>query len=104
MPEATVFRPFAEDALREPSKAVREDDKQALEELAKIWAKAALASSRLFGRGLISWPRCGDEAMALTRPRTHKSGSMSGSLRSDRNFPPKAGRRSCPDATQRRPV
>jgi hypothetical protein len=57
MSEASVFRLYADEALRESSKAVREDEKRALEDLACTWAKAAMASDRVFGPEPTLWPR-----------------------------------------------
>jgi hypothetical protein len=62
MSEATVFRLYADEALRESSQAVREDEKRALEDLACTWAKAAVASDRVFGPSPTSWPRGVGEA------------------------------------------
>jgi hypothetical protein len=44
-----VFRLLAEEAMRDSSKAVCEDDRRALEDLACTWARAALMSDRVFG-------------------------------------------------------
>jgi len=49
MSDASVFRQFAEEAMRSSSKAVREDDRRALEDLACTFAQAALMSDRVFG-------------------------------------------------------
>ena len=47
MSDANVFRQFAEEAMHDSSEATGQDEKQALEELACTWAKAALMSDRL---------------------------------------------------------
>ncbi len=57
MSEATVFRLYAEEAMRDSFKAKREDERQALQVLACTWATAALASDRLFGPSPTAWPR-----------------------------------------------
>ena len=60
MTEATVFRLYADEALRESSKAERAEERQALEDLALTWAKAAVASDRVFGPEptlWLRWPR-----------------------------------------------
>jgi hypothetical protein len=49
MSEASVFRLYAEEAMRASTKAEREDEKQALRDLACTWAKAAVASEKVFG-------------------------------------------------------
>jgi hypothetical protein len=67
MSEASVFRLYAEEALRASSKVSSTAEKQALEDLACTWATAALASDRVFGTALISWPRGVAEATPLTR-------------------------------------
>jgi hypothetical protein len=53
---------YADEALRESSEAVREDEKRALEALACTWAKAAVASDRVFGPNPTSGPRGVGEA------------------------------------------
>jgi hypothetical protein len=55
MSEATNFRLYADEALHESFKAVREEEKRALEDLACTWAAAALASDRIFGPTTTSW-------------------------------------------------
>jgi hypothetical protein len=40
MTEATVFRLYADEALRESSKAERAEERQALEDLALTWAES----------------------------------------------------------------
>jgi hypothetical protein len=66
MSEATVFRLYADEALRESSKAVREDERQALEDLALTWARAAVASDRVSGRPTPTlWPRAITETAPL---------------------------------------
>ena len=54
MSEGTVFRLYAEEAMRQSSKAVCEDERRALEELDVIWAQAALMSGRVFGSSFTS--------------------------------------------------
>lgn len=56
MSEATNFRLYADEALHELFKTVREEEKRALEDLACTWAKAALASDRIFGPTTTSLP------------------------------------------------
>jgi hypothetical protein len=53
MSDASVFRQLAEETMRNSFNAANEDERQALEELACIWAQAALMSDRVFGS---SWP------------------------------------------------
>jgi hypothetical protein len=48
MSEASQFRQYAEEALRWVSESTTEDDKRTLNELACIWAQAALQSERIF--------------------------------------------------------
>lgn len=67
MSEASVFRLYAEEALRASSKSASEVEKRALEELACTWATAALASDKVFATALISWPR----GVAEAKPPTH---------------------------------
>jgi hypothetical protein len=52
MSDASVFRLFAEEAMRGAANAPNEDEKRALEELSCTWAQAALMSDRVFGRGV----------------------------------------------------
>jgi hypothetical protein len=66
MSDASVFRLFAEEAMRGAANAPNEDEKRALEELSCTWAQAALMSDRVFGRGVSSWPDFG-EAVPLSR-------------------------------------
>jgi hypothetical protein len=49
MSEVSVFRLYAEEALRGASTAVNASEKRSLEELACTWAQAALISDRVFG-------------------------------------------------------
>jgi hypothetical protein len=49
MSDASVFRQLAEEAMRGSSKAVCEDERRALENLACTWAQAAFMSDRVFG-------------------------------------------------------
>ena len=67
MSDASVFRLFAEEAMRGAANAPNEDEKRALEELSCTWAQAALMSDRVFGRGFPpSWPNFG-EVVPLSR-------------------------------------
>jgi hypothetical protein len=56
MTEASVFRQYAKEAMRDSSKASSEDEKRALSELACTWAEAAMASDRVFGSSFSSSP------------------------------------------------
>jgi hypothetical protein len=49
MSDASVFRLLAEEAMRNSSKAVCEDERRALEDLAWTFAQASLMSDRVFG-------------------------------------------------------
>jgi hypothetical protein len=49
MSDTNEFRQFAKEAMHGSLEAMAQDEKQALEELACIWAKAALMSDRVFG-------------------------------------------------------
>jgi hypothetical protein len=49
MSEANLFRQFAEEAMRDASKAKNEGEKHVLEGLACVWAQAAMMSDRVFG-------------------------------------------------------
>jgi hypothetical protein len=64
MSEGSVFRLFSEEAMRESSNVVGESEKRALEELAVIWAQAALMSDRVFGLSFTSSPHPLDEAIS----------------------------------------
>jgi hypothetical protein len=64
MSEGSVFRLYAEEALRDASTAVDASEKRTLEELAVIWAQAALTSDRVFGSSFTSSPRPLDEAIS----------------------------------------
>ena len=48
MTEATEFRLYAKEALRESAKATSREEKRALSDLACVWARAAEVSERLF--------------------------------------------------------
>ena len=61
MSDASVFRLFAEEAMRNSSKAASEAEKRALEELACTWSQAALMSDRVFGSSFSASPRETDE-------------------------------------------
>ncbi|MGB6755222.1 MAG: hypothetical protein WBE71_22380 [Xanthobacteraceae bacterium] len=67
MSDASVFRLFAEEAMRGSGNAVSEDEKHALEELACTWARAALTSDRPFGRSFTSSLPDFGEAVPLSR-------------------------------------
>jgi hypothetical protein len=67
MSDASVFRQFAEEAMRSSSKAVCEDDRRALEDLACTFAQASLMSDRVFGSSFTPLPRSVDEAAARAR-------------------------------------
>ena len=64
MSQASVFRLYAEEAMRESSDAIGETEKRSLEELAAIRAQAALMSDRAFGSNFTSSPRPLDEAIS----------------------------------------
>ena len=49
MSEGKVFRLYAKEAMCDASTAVDESEKRTLEELAVIWAQAALMSDRVLG-------------------------------------------------------
>jgi|HubBroStandDraft_5_1064220.scaffolds.fasta_scaffold122633_1 hypothetical protein len=48
MSEANEFRLYAEEAMRESANAETEDERLALEDLACLWARAALVSEKVF--------------------------------------------------------
>jgi hypothetical protein len=48
MSEASQFRQYAEEALRWVSESTTEEEKRTLNELACIWAQAAVQSERIF--------------------------------------------------------
>ena len=56
MTEATEFRLYAKEAMRESSKAKSIDEMRALSDLAFTWAQAADASERLFEVPPRHWP------------------------------------------------
>ena len=56
MSEVSVFRLYAKEAMRSASTAVDESEKRTLEELAVIWAQAALMSDRVFGSSFTPSP------------------------------------------------
>jgi hypothetical protein len=64
MSDASAFRLYAEEAMRGSSNAVDEAEKQGLEELAVIWAQAALMSDRVFGS---SWSPLNEIAPSRVR-------------------------------------
>jgi hypothetical protein len=55
MTEATEFRLYAKEALRESAKATSREEKRALSDLACIWARAAEVSERLFKAPATPW-------------------------------------------------
>jgi hypothetical protein len=57
MSEATLFRQYAKEAIRGSSKAISENEKRALIDLACTWAQAALASERVLIPSYTSSPR-----------------------------------------------
>jgi hypothetical protein len=57
MSEGSVFRLCAEEAMRDASTAVDASERRTLEELAVIWAQAALMSDRVFGSSFTPSPR-----------------------------------------------
>jgi hypothetical protein len=67
MSESSVFRQYAEEAMREASKATSETDRRALGELACTWAQAALVSDRMFGSSFVSSQTDDGEAKPLIR-------------------------------------
>jgi len=66
MSEADLFRQYAKEAMRSSSKSTSENEKQALINLACIWAEAALASKKVFGSRFASSPRDVAEAKSAT--------------------------------------
>ena len=66
MSESSVFRLYAEEAMRDSLNAVGETDKRDLQELAVIWAQAALMSDRVFGSSFTPSPHALDEAILRT--------------------------------------
>ena len=60
--ESSRFRVYAQEAMRDASKAKNEEETLALHELALTWAQAALASDRVFGSSVILPPRGAREA------------------------------------------
>jgi hypothetical protein len=56
MTEATEFRQYAREAMREASFAISKNDKQSLSDLACIWAQAAEASERLWSAPELATP------------------------------------------------
>jgi len=57
MSDASAFRLYAEEAMRGSSNAVDEAEKRGLEELAVIWAQAALMSDRVLGSSFTPSPQ-----------------------------------------------
>ena len=67
MSDATVFRLFAEEAMRGAANAASEDERLALEELSYTWEQAALISDRVPGQRFPSpWVNFG-EGVPLSR-------------------------------------
>jgi hypothetical protein len=54
MSDASVFRLYAEEAMRSAANAASEDERRILEELSCVWAQAALMSDRVFGQSFTS--------------------------------------------------
>ena len=67
MTEADLFRQYAKEAMRSSSKSTNENEKRDLVGLACIWARAALASERVFGSNVVSSSREFAEATSPTR-------------------------------------
>jgi hypothetical protein len=61
MSDASVFRVFAEEAVRDSSRATGEVERRAFEDLACTWAEAASMSDRIFGSGIVSPPSVGQD-------------------------------------------
>jgi hypothetical protein len=72
MSDASGFRLYAEEAMRGSSNAVDEAEKRGLEELAVIWAQAALMSDRVLGS---SWSPL--DEIAPSRVRTWSPAGVS---------------------------
>jgi hypothetical protein len=72
MSDASGFRLYAEEAMRGSSNAVDEAEKRGLEELAVIWAQAALMSDRVLGS---SWSPLNE--IAPSRVRTWSPAGVS---------------------------
>ena len=72
MSESSVFRLYAEEAMRDSLNAVGETDKRDLQELAVIWAQAALMSDRVLGS---SWSPL--DEIAPSRVRTWSPAGVS---------------------------
>ena len=72
MSDASAFRLYAEEAMRESLNAGDEAEKRGLEELAVIWAQAALMSDRVLGS---SWSPL--DEIALSRVRTWSPAGVS---------------------------
>jgi hypothetical protein len=66
MSEADLFRRYAEEAIQGSSKAINENEKRSLVDLACIWAQAALMSERVLGSSFIPSPR--DQELKETHP------------------------------------
>jgi hypothetical protein len=58
MSDVNLFRQLAEEAMRDASEAISENEKRNLELLACTWAEAALMSDRVFGSSFAQSP-CG---------------------------------------------
>jgi hypothetical protein len=72
MSDASVFRQYAEEAMREASNAKNGDERKALEKLACIWAQAALMSGQGVGPNFISALRAVAEATPYRTARQVK--------------------------------
>jgi hypothetical protein len=66
MSEADLFRQYAKEAMHRSSKAVTENEKRNLIDLACTWLQAALMGERVLGSSFISSPRNVGEATTLT--------------------------------------
>jgi hypothetical protein len=87
MSEATNFRLYADEALHESFKTVREEEKRALEDLACTWAAAALASDRIFGPTTTSWSPA-DKGATASRGSSPTSNAAQFDARRPRQFAP----------------
>jgi hypothetical protein len=67
MSDTSVFRQYAEEAMRGASNAENEAERKGFENLACTWAQAALMSDRGIAPHFISALRVVAEAMPLTR-------------------------------------
>ena len=67
MQEADLFRRYAREAAFSSARAMSENEKQALLDLACTWASAALTSERVIGSSFTLSPHDVAEATSLTR-------------------------------------